>query len=477
MQDIPRPFWDHLQDLRRALALALGGWLFASIACFNFAGSALAWLMQPPLERLVFTSPAEPFFAYLKLAGFLGFVLAFPWIVYQIWRFIAVALKPDERRVFWELIPVSYALFLGGGALGLFVICPIAMRFLLSFSSATLVPFITLGSYLSFVGWTSLGLGLFFQFPLALFLLASLGLVTAESFSGYRRHVLLGFLAAAALASTGPIDQVMIAVPAYLLFELSLLLIRLRGRTGRATLGAALLLAVVCLTAPGAWAHHSRDWLIAEGAFGGGHLQRVAFSNQDWLDGGQGQAGAKAEGRVEWTPGLLFGIAHQLAIELHGHGEAKKGGMSKMESFGLQPRWWNTIGNGLTLGLSAEYAFALEKDEADHVGGLAALGWKRGELEAVLNLGVEGETEGAEDPATIYRAGVKRALSGGHAAGLEFAGSSGDKDEAEAAAAWYWTGNGLGLKVGLGLGLTEASPDYAIRTSVVYAWGGHGHKD
>lgn len=228
MQDLPLPFWEHFRELRRRLLLGLAGWLAASALCFQFTDRVLHWLLQPPLERLVFTSPAEPFFAYFKLCFLLGLLFAFPWILYQAWSFIAVALKPGERRVFWELIPVAYGLFLAGCALALKVVVPMAMRFLLSFSSDQLVPFITLGSYLSFVGLTTLGLGLFFQFPVLLYVLASLGIVRPESFRGYRRHVLLGLLLAAALISSGPFDQVLIALPAYLLFEATLLLLRLK---------------------------------------------------------------------------------------------------------------------------------------------------------------------------------------------------------------------------------------------------------
>jgi len=103
-----------------------------------------------------------------------------------------------------------------------------AMQFLMSFSGPQLMPMISLGSYLSFIGYTALGLGLFFQFPVVLFVLASLGIIRPESFNGYRRHVLLGLLVVAALISTSPLDQVMIAVPAYVLFETTLLFLRLR---------------------------------------------------------------------------------------------------------------------------------------------------------------------------------------------------------------------------------------------------------
>jgi len=228
MQDLPRPFWDHFRDLRKTLIYSLAGWLAASAVCLQFSDRVLHWLLQPPLEKLVFTTPWEPFFAYFKLAGILGLIVSFPWILYHLWSFISVALKPGERKVFWELIPVAYGLFLGGCALSIKVVLPMAMRFLMSFSGPQLVPFITLGSYLSFIGYTSLGLGLFFQFPIVLYVLASLGIIRPESFNGYRRHVLLGLLVLAALISTGPLDQVMIAVPAYILFEATLLVLRLR---------------------------------------------------------------------------------------------------------------------------------------------------------------------------------------------------------------------------------------------------------
>ncbi len=234
MNDVPRPLFDHLGELRRCLLSAIVAWLAAAAACFAYAGPVLQWLIRPPVEKLVFTSPAEPFFAYFKVSFLLASLFVFPWWLYQAWRFLSVALKPKERRLFWELLPVSYSLFLGGIALGLGVVCPTAMRFLLSFATERIVPFLTLNAYLSFVGWVSIGLGLFFQFPVILFVLGGLGVVTPATFNGYRRHVFLGLLIAATFVSAGSVvDQVIIAVPAYALFELTLLAMRLKGYGSR----------------------------------------------------------------------------------------------------------------------------------------------------------------------------------------------------------------------------------------------------
>lgn len=227
-EDLPKSLWEHLEELRSRILYSLAGCLLGSLVVYYYYPVILAWLIRPPIEKLIFTSPMEPFFAQVKLSLAGGFVLAYPWVFYHAWAFVSIALKPKERMLLFRILPVSYVLFLLGGSLGLFVIGPLGLKFLLSFSSEYLLPYITVNSYLSYMAYLSLGSGILFQLPIVLYILSLMGIVTAPFLVHYRRHVFIGILLTAALITPSPdiFGQVLIAIPAYLLYELSILFIR-----------------------------------------------------------------------------------------------------------------------------------------------------------------------------------------------------------------------------------------------------------
>lgn len=232
VNDPPRPLLEHLEELRTRLINALGGWFAATLVAYALYPKFLPLLIRPPIDRLVFTSPIEPFFTQMKVSLIGGIVIGFPWLLYQAGCFVSVGLRPEERKWLFRLIPGSYLLFLLGGSLGLFVAGPIGLKFLLAFSTPQLVPYITLSSYLGYLSYLTLGLGLLFQLPIVLFVLASLGVLNLSTLTRLRRHAVLGILVAAAVITPGPdiFSQVLIAVPTYLLYELSILAVRLSGK-------------------------------------------------------------------------------------------------------------------------------------------------------------------------------------------------------------------------------------------------------
>jgi sec-independent protein translocase protein TatC len=178
---------------------------------------------------MVFLSPTEAFASRLKLTVILAFLLATPVIIYHLWRFVGVALTISERRVVLGALPLSYLLFVGGAALGWFTIVPSGLRFLLSFSSETLRPSLSVEACVGFALWTSFGLGALFQLPVALGALARWGVVRSASLARSRRHAILLILIAAAILTPGPdiVSQLLLAVPTYALFEISVVLARL----------------------------------------------------------------------------------------------------------------------------------------------------------------------------------------------------------------------------------------------------------
>lgn len=232
MEDVQLSIWEHLDELRKRLVWALGGWLAATAVAWTYAPDILRYLVRPPVERLVFNSPTEPFLAHVKVALVAGFVAAFPWIGWQAWLFVSPGLKENERRWAGLVLLPSYLLFLAGCALGFFGAGPIGLKFLLSFSSELLQPYIGLDNYLRYMTYLSLGTGVLFQLPVVLFLLSKMGIVSASSLGSYRRHVFVGLLVAAALLTPGPdvVGQLLVCLPAYALYELSILVVRLTSR-------------------------------------------------------------------------------------------------------------------------------------------------------------------------------------------------------------------------------------------------------
>jgi sec-independent protein translocase protein TatC len=187
----------------------------------------LDWLARP-VGQFIFTGPTEAFFAHMQVAFTMGGLAALPVWIYHVWRFAGRALKLRERSVIVGILPYALVLFFIGAAVAVFIVVPAAMKFLLNYGSPRLVPMISLREYLGFIFWMVMGFGVFFQLPLVVITLARFGIVDPNTFAGYRRHMIVGIFLAAAVLTPGPdlVSQLVLAVPSYLLFELSLIVAR-----------------------------------------------------------------------------------------------------------------------------------------------------------------------------------------------------------------------------------------------------------
>jgi sec-independent protein translocase protein TatC len=225
--DLPQPFWNHLAELRRRLLIWLVAVPFLSIAGF-FVWNPFIDFISRPVGTIIFTHPAEAFFAHLKVACLFGLFLSAPIAIYQAWRFIATGLHQGEQKIFLMVIPVSCLLFFAGAGMAFFLVIPAATRYLVQSGSEHLKPFISLDEYLSFIGWTTLSFGLAFQTPIVITTLCSLGILNPESLAKRRREAILVILIIAAIITPSPdiFSQLSVAVPCYLLYELSLYLSR-----------------------------------------------------------------------------------------------------------------------------------------------------------------------------------------------------------------------------------------------------------
>lgn len=233
MTDESRPFLDHLEELRRRLGI-----VFLAVAVFFFVGyyyvDPIIHYLSRPAGTFIFVKPTEAFLIRLKISLIVGVLLSIPVVIYQIWRFVAVALTPSEKKTVLWMMPFSYILFCAGSAIAWFIVLPTAVRFLLGFSTQDLRPMLSIGAYVEFAAWFTAAFGLAFQLPIVVFFLVKIGVATPKSLCRYRRHVILGLAIIAAVLTPGPdlFSQLALLVPTYLLYEMSILMARFTSRKG-----------------------------------------------------------------------------------------------------------------------------------------------------------------------------------------------------------------------------------------------------
>lgn len=222
----------HLKEFRSrlvkvAVAVALG-----TVIAFAFNEEILDLLAKPyqiavPDGQLAFFRPTEAFATVMRLSLFGGVILASPVILYQSWRFIAPALSPKEKRWAYPITAVFVFLFLSGVLVG-YVALERGLGFLLEFGGDALTPIIGADFYLKFATRFILAFGLAFEFPVFLFAAAAIGVVNGKMLRSNRRWAVLIILIAAAIItpSGDPMTLMLLSVPLYLLYELTILAIR-----------------------------------------------------------------------------------------------------------------------------------------------------------------------------------------------------------------------------------------------------------
>lgn len=235
------PFLDHLEELRWRLiwslvalgvATAVGLLIVSKLDVIGVLERPIRQLL--PDQKLLFTSPTTPFLVTLKLAFLVGLVLAIPFVAYQVWAFLAPALKEQERKYVIPAIWVSFGLFLAGIAMAYFLVLPLGLRFLLGIQSQSLSPIITIDEYLKFATRMLLGFGIIFELPVIMVVLAAMGVVTPEFLKKYRRHGLVVLATLSALLTPPDVGtMLMMMTPLFLLYETSIWLVRLVTRARR----------------------------------------------------------------------------------------------------------------------------------------------------------------------------------------------------------------------------------------------------
>jgi len=237
MDEKKLPLTAHLKELRDRLifsfiAIGLGFILCYALKEILFDILAAPLLrMMPPGGSLIFTSVAEAFFTYMKVALIAGLMLASPFVLYQIWAFVAPGLYRNEKRYVVPFVSLGSLFFAMGILFGYFVAIPFGFKFLLSYATDFIKPMPSMKEYLSFSIKFLLAFGLVFEFPVVLLLLAKIGVIDAKTLARQRKYaILLIFVFAAVMTPPDIISQVLMALPLMGLYELSILLAKLFGK-------------------------------------------------------------------------------------------------------------------------------------------------------------------------------------------------------------------------------------------------------
>jgi len=221
---------EHMMALRKVLVIAAYAIVLGSIIGWFISDLTFAYLATPVTQlkdiRFITTTPMEPMLVKFKVSLFIGVVLAFPVLTWQIWSFVLPALKHNERKYLYLIVPSSVILFLAGAALCFYLVMPIGVKFLL-FSSGGGVqstPFVTKTSYLSFILTFLLTFGLVFQLPIVLLILVRLGVLSPQTLAQKRRWAILVIIITVAIVTPSPdyLTQLLLVVPMYLLYEISI---------------------------------------------------------------------------------------------------------------------------------------------------------------------------------------------------------------------------------------------------------------
>lgn len=232
-----QPLLAHLIELRTCIVRAMLGFVIVLLPLLFFASKLYHFLATPMMKLLpagssmIATEVAAPFLTPFKLAAVVAFALALPWILYQIWLFVAPGLYRNERRLVLPMLASSTLLFYVGVAFAYYLVLPTVFKFFVSSAPEGVAVMTDVSKYLDFVLKLFMAFGFVFEMPVAIVLMVLTGFVTPAQLAAKRDYVLVGvFVAAAVLTPPDVLSQIMLAVPAYLLYELGILVSRWLSR-------------------------------------------------------------------------------------------------------------------------------------------------------------------------------------------------------------------------------------------------------
>jgi sec-independent protein translocase protein TatC len=225
-------FLDHLEELRKRIIYSVVAVAVGFFACWGYADRIYDVMQRPIMtalrnhhltETLVYLNPTEPFNLYLKVAALAGLFLTCPFVLYQVWLFIAPGLYRNEKRYIGPFLFSTVGLFVAGGYFGYKFVYPMALDFLIGYGSK-FQPMITIGEYTQLFLTIILGMGVIFEIPILVFFLSLMGIVTAGfMWKNFRYAILVIFVIAAIITPTTDIlNMCIFAAPMVALYAVSI---------------------------------------------------------------------------------------------------------------------------------------------------------------------------------------------------------------------------------------------------------------
>ncbi len=229
VEEAEMTFLDHLEELRWRIIYALGGVFVFTIVAWIFIDFFVEQVLLFPARtsglKLQSLRPFGQLFLYFQVAITLGLVFSFPNVIYQLWKFIGPALKQNEKKYIKWIVLFTTFCFMLGVAFGYFIMLPFTLKFAVQFGTSAIENNFSIDEYLSIVISLILGAGLVFELPMLSFFLSKIGLLTPKIMRKYRRHSIVVIMILSAFLSPGtdPVSQIMLAIPLFILYEISIL--------------------------------------------------------------------------------------------------------------------------------------------------------------------------------------------------------------------------------------------------------------
>ncbi len=226
----PDSFMSHLIELRDRLLRCVIALLLVFICLFPWARELYNFLAQPMLAslpaggQLIATEVTAPFFVPVKVTMMAALVIALPYLLYQIWAFVAPGLYAHEKKLVVPLIVTSTLLFLCGMAFAYFLVFPVVFHFMVSVAPQGVAVMTDIGKYLDFVLTLFIAFGVTFEVPVAVVILVKMGMVSVAKLKEIRPYVIVGaFVIGAIFTPPDVVSQIMLAVPLWILYEIGIL--------------------------------------------------------------------------------------------------------------------------------------------------------------------------------------------------------------------------------------------------------------
>lgn len=231
--EVEMTFFEHLTELRSRILKALAGVVIGGIICFIFINPIVEYFLLAPAKmshiKLQNLKPFGQVFLYFQVSIIGGAIVSLPNLFYQFWKFISPALRQKERSYIISIVMFSTVSFLTGIVFAYLIMLPMTLSFAAQFGSSTIENQFAIDEYMEIIISVMLAAGVVFELPMISFFLSKIGILTPQFMRKYRRHaiVVIMILAAVLTPGTDPVSQVILAVPLFILYEISIIVSKL----------------------------------------------------------------------------------------------------------------------------------------------------------------------------------------------------------------------------------------------------------